>query len=71
MSREQEFLNAARTGDQETFIRILNDQSINIDPNLADKDGKTAFIIAVENDQSDIVSTLLADERIDPNHANE
>ena len=42
MTIEQDFLNAARTGDQETFLNILNDQSININPNHADEDGYTA-----------------------------
>ena len=44
MSREQESLNAARTGDQENFLNIPNDQSININPNHADKQGYTALI---------------------------
>jgi ankyrin repeat protein len=67
MTIEQDFLNAARTGDQETFLNILNDQSININPNHADEDGYTALIWAAENGHGDIVSALLADERVDPN----
>ncbi|MEC8978449.1 MAG: ankyrin repeat domain-containing protein [Pseudomonadota bacterium] len=69
MSREQEFLNAAKTGDQETFIRILNDQSINIDPNHVDKQGVTALIWAAVWGQINIVRILLADTRVDPNRA--
>ena len=46
MTIEQDFLNAARTGDQETFIRILNDHSINSDPNHADENGYTSLILA-------------------------
>ena len=37
MTIEDDFLNAARTGCQERFLKILNDQSIDIDPNHADK----------------------------------
>ncbi len=71
MRRVQEFLNAARTGDQETFLNILNDNSININPNHADERGNTALILATGTGQAAIVNMLLADERIDPNHANE
>jgi ankyrin repeat protein len=69
MSREQEFLNAARTGDQETFIRILNDQRINIDPNHVDEQADTALIWAAVWGYINIVRILLADTRVDPNHA--
>lgn len=44
MTIEQDFLNAARTRDQENFLNIPNDQSININPNHADKQGYTALI---------------------------
>ena len=71
MSREQEFLNAARTGDQETFFNILNDQSININPDHTDKYGRTALILATENGQSDINRALIADPRIDLSHADQ
>ena len=71
MSREQEFLNAARTGDQETFLNILNDQSINIDPNHTDEEDNTALIWAACTGQAGIVNILLADDRIDPNLADE
>ena len=71
MSREQEFLNAARTGDQETFLNILNDHSTNIDPNHTDEEDNTALIWAACTGQAGIVNILLADDRIDPNLADE
>ena len=71
MSREQEFLNAARTGDQETFLNILNDQSTNIDPNHTDEEDNTALILAARAGHAAIVNILLADDRIDPNLADE
>ena len=71
MSREQEFLNAAKTGDQETFLNILNDQSTNIDPNHTDIRGYTALMWAAKHGHSEIVSELLADVRVDPSHADE
>ena len=37
MTIEDDFLNAARTGCQETCLEILYDLSIDIDPNHADK----------------------------------
>jgi len=65
MTIEQDFLNAAKTGDQETFIRILNDQSIKIEPNHADEEGNTALIIAARYGHSNIVCALIDDPRID------
>jgi len=71
MSREQEFLNAARTGDQKTFLNILNDHSTNIDPNHTDEEDNTALIWAASTGQAAIVNILLADDRTDPNLADE
>ena len=71
MTIEQEFLNAARTGDQKTFLNILNDHSTNIDPNQADEHGETVLIIAAQNGHIDIVRALLADKRVDPDHPNQ
>ena len=70
MSREQEFLNAVRTGDQETFLKILNDQSTDIDPNHADQEGNTALILAAREGHAAIVDMLLTDSSVGPGHAN-
>tara|TARA_B100000989_G_C19504082_1_gene455644 strand:- start:1312 stop:1593 length:282 start_codon:yes stop_codon:yes gene_type:complete len=71
MSRQQDFLNAARTGDQETFLNILNDQSININSNHADEDGSTVLIWAAFHGHGDIVNMHLADGRVDLNQGDE
>ena len=71
MRIEQEFLNAARTGDQETFIRILNDQSIKIDPNHADEEGNTALMLAAREGHAAIVDMLLTGSSVGPGHANQ
>ena len=71
MTIEQEFLNAARTGDQETFIRILNDQSIKIDPNHADEEGNTALMLAAREGHAAIVDMLLTGSSVGPGHANQ
>ena len=71
MPIELDFLNAARTGDQENFLNIPNDQSININPNHADEQGYTALIWATPKDHSDIIRALLFHGRVDPDHADE
>ena len=69
MNVEQVFLNAAKTGDQETFFEILYDLSIDIDPNHADKYGRTALILAAREGHAAIVDMTLAHFRFDPNCA--
>jgi len=65
MTKQQQFLHAANTGDLATFLQILNDNSI--DPNHADEYGNTALTGAAEHGQSNIVRALLTDQRFDPN----
>ncbi|MEC8881878.1 MAG: ankyrin repeat domain-containing protein [Pseudomonadota bacterium] len=67
MTIEQNLLNAAKAGDQETILKILNDQSIDIDPNLVDIAGRTALMWAAHGGHTAIVNTLLADKRVDLN----
>ena len=68
MTKQQQFLHAANTGDLATFLQILNDNSI--DPNHADEYGNTALTGAAEHGQSNIVRALLTDQRFDPNLSN-
>lgn len=67
MTREQEFLKAAITGDQLTFLSILDDKSIRINPNHTDDRGNTALIFAASICDGYIVRALLAHPSVDPN----
>jgi ankyrin repeat protein len=71
MIKEQEFLNAARTGDQKTFLNILNDQSINNNPNYATELGNKALVLAAAYGHSDIINKFLTNTCINFSHADQ
>ena len=61
--RERQFLEAAERGDMPTMLRLLSDQEpVNV--NCTDMLGRSALLIAVDNENAEIVEMLLKYEAV-------
>ena len=62
--RERQFLEAAERGDRPTMVRLLSDQEPPLNVNCTDMLGRSALLIAVDNENAEIVEMLLKYEAV-------